>query len=174
MSPISVLTEPAEQQPPELPELTDWQSLPHPRALAFLGDSVFEIFLRKLAISHTGSTQSDVLHEFTKQWANAEAQAFLLLQLMPSLTVAEQVLVRQARNTPVGSTRRKKQRQHRQATAFEALLGALHLSHPAKLAQIQQAIETIIVNQPENCADESTDNQAVLSGVVSDKTHASF
>ncbi len=112
-----------------------FQNLPHPRALAFLGDVVFEMFLRELAVAKNLSHSKD-LHAFTTARAKAAAQVELLHQLKPHLTEAELEIVRQGRNVGVSVGRRANQADHRQATGLEALLGALHLSNQARLQEI--------------------------------------
>lgn len=116
-------------------ESGSFQNLPHPRALAFLGDAVYEIFLRELAVQK-GLSHSKDLHAFTSSCAKASAQVALLHHLKPRLTEAEQELVRQGRNVGVSAGRRSDQAAHRQATGFETLIGGLHLSNPTRLAQL--------------------------------------
>ena len=67
----------AEQtQAPEtgLGEPAGFINLPHPRALAFLGDAVYEIFLREWAVELHGKAQSKDLHGFTVRLARATTQ----------------------------------------------------------------------------------------------------
>jgi 23S rRNA maturation mini-RNase III len=47
-------------------------------------------------------------------------------------------MIRQGRNIGVGVSRRSEQAIHRQATGFEALLGALHLQQPERLKVLLQ------------------------------------
>ena len=110
-----------------------FSDLPHPRALAFLGDAVYEIFLRQWAVEVHGNAQSKELHGFTVTLARATAQVALLHYLQPQLTADELEIIRQGRNVGVGTSRRAEQATHRQATGFEALLGALHLQRPERL-----------------------------------------
>lgn len=116
--------------------LPSFNNLPHPRALAFLGDAVYEIFLRQWVVEQQGAAQSKELHGFTVMLARASAQVALLHFLQPNLTAEELEIIRQGRNVGVGSSRRAEQATHRQATGFEALLGALHLQHPERLAAL--------------------------------------
>jgi ribonuclease-3 family protein len=113
----------------------NFQGLPHPRALAFLGDAVFEIFLREMAVAR-GLSQSKDLHTFTTERARATAQVALLHELKPLLTEAELEIVRQGRNVAVSTARRSEQAAHRQATGFEALLGALYLTDQKRLEHL--------------------------------------
>jgi ribonuclease-3 family protein len=114
-------------------EASEFLNLPHPRALAFLGDAVYEIFLRQWVVEQQGMAQSKDLHAFTVMLARATTQVALLHFLQPHLTEAELEIIRQGRNVGVGSSRRAEQATHRQATGFEALLGALHIQQPERL-----------------------------------------
>lgn len=127
----------------EMPE-GEFRNLPHPRALAFLGDAVFELFLRELAVEQ-GLSHSRDLHDFTVKRAKASGQVALLHHLKPSLTEAELEIVRQGRNVGVGVGRRSDQAAHRQATGFEALIGALHLANPQRLAALWMLSRPIVL-----------------------------
>ncbi|WP_303672670.1 ribonuclease III domain-containing protein [Vampirovibrio chlorellavorus] len=124
-----------------------FHNLPHPRALAFLGDAVFELFLRELAVAQ-GLSQSRDLHDFTTRHAKASAQVALFHQLKPHLTEAELELVRQGRNVGVGTGRRSDQAAHRQATGLEALLGALALQQPSRLSELWALARPWLFNPP--------------------------
>lgn len=122
----------------------EFQNLPHPRALAFLGDAVFEIFLRELAVEQ-GLSQSKDLHEFTIKRAKASGQVALFHQLKPSLTEAELEIVRQGRNVGVGAGKRSDQAAHRQATGLEALFGALHLTNLKRLSELWELSRPLLL-----------------------------
>ena len=121
----------------------NFQNLPHPRALAFLGDAAFEMFLRELAVEK-GFSHSKDLHAFTSALAKASAQVTLLYALTPQLTEAELELIRQGRNVGVSAGRRSDQAAHRQATGFETLIGALHLQNPQRLAEVLEAAKPFL------------------------------
>jgi ribonuclease-3 family protein len=104
-----------------------------PRALAFLGDAVYELKLRELALA-LGHDRVEDLHRFTTERACATFQVTLLDQL--ALTETEQELVRRARNAAVSVGRRNQQGLHRLATGFEALIGYWHLTQPDRLHQV--------------------------------------
>lgn len=113
----------------------------HPRMLAHLGDAVYELRVRELAVELCGHQKLDDLHRFTTQRVQATFQAQLLDILMPDLTEAEQTMVRQARNIPTTARRRSDQQSHRQATALEALIGALYRDNPERLQELWQRLE---------------------------------
>lgn len=97
------------------------------RSYAHLGDALWEVIIRKEVIYKTIG-KSIELHKNTVKYVNAGCQTELLEYLKPSLKEEELELVRQARNIKISSARKVNQSLHRQATAFEALLGYLYIN----------------------------------------------
>ena len=106
--------------------------LPHPRALAHLGDAVYEVWIREAALVEHDNNQA--LHTFTTRRVNAVIQAELLQRMLPGLSEELKALVKRAQNMPVTSSRRSNQAVHRKATAFEALIGYWYLQEPDQIA----------------------------------------
>lgn len=106
----------------------------HPRALAYLGDTVFELFVREIAIQRASQTAQ--LHRYVTDRVNAQFQVQLLEHLEASLTEEEAEIVRRGRNVAVSTGRRSQQALHRQATGFEALIGYLYLTDAKRLHQV--------------------------------------
>ncbi len=101
-----------------------------PIALAFLGDSIYELFVRE-RLMKTGvseSSHADRLHRAAVRYVCASSQAKALRHLQEGLTEEELALVKRARNHRI-STKPKNTDAvtYKQATAFEALLGWLWL-----------------------------------------------
>jgi len=95
-------------------------------ALAYLGDSVYELWVRLGLVTGRTRTAGVSLHRGAVQKVCAESQAATLRRLEPELTETERDLVRRARNAKVGVVPRNGQPvQYRLATAFEALIGYL-------------------------------------------------
>ena len=97
-------------------------------ALAFLGDAVYETYVRNHLIL-TMQADADKLHRNAVKYVRAEAQAGAMKQLLPSLSEEELGLVKRARNKKI-STKPKNADPvlYKWATAFEALIGYLYLS----------------------------------------------
>ena len=113
-----------------------------PRALAFLGDAVYSLAVREWLVVHYPSDQKQ-LHNMLTRLSCAEAQNTLLnTVLLPLLTPDELALVKQGRNAPVSVGRRHMQKVYRNATAFEVLLGYLHLNHKIRLNALWQSMQT--------------------------------
>jgi ribonuclease-3 family protein len=113
--------------------------------LAFLGDSVYETYVRNHVIGK-GQVNADLLHRAAVRFVRADAQAFALKALMDELSEEEQSLVKRARNKKI-STKPKNADPviYKWATAFEALIGFLYLSesHDRMDKVIAEAIEII-------------------------------
>ncbi len=112
--------------------------LPHPRALAHLGDAVYTLWVREEAVRVT--QKSGELHRYSSQRAQADTQAKVLELLQSDLTESEATLVKQAQNMPVPAGRRANQFIYRKATALEALIGYWYLSAPEKLPERRQQV----------------------------------
>ena len=101
------------------------------RNYAYLGDAVWELFVREKTIRITNNAQK--LHQLTTAFVKTEYQAELLHNIEPDLTETEQEIIRRARNLPIPIGRRNIQKQYRQATAFETLIGWWHLHDTERL-----------------------------------------
>ena len=96
-------------------------------ALAFVGDSVFDLFIRT-ALVGSGKKVRD-LHREAVSFVKASAQANILKELEPELSSKEKDIVRNARNAKVNTVPKHADiMDYHYSTAFEALLGYLYLS----------------------------------------------
>ena len=91
------------------------------RNYAYLGDAVWELFIREKTIHQTNNAKK--LHQITTNLVKTQFQCHLLETLDKKLTQEEHELTRRARNLPIPVGRRNIQNEYRQATAFETLIG---------------------------------------------------
>ena len=110
-----------------------------PVALAYIGDAVYELFVRSLFLLPPRRIQ--VFHQQVVGQVRAEQQAQRAQQLLPLLTEAEQDLLRRGRNASSRGPRRVDSQIYQQATGFEALVGYLYLSNPSRLMELLGALE---------------------------------
>jgi len=97
-------------------------------ALAYIGDGVYEIYIRKLMVTR-GWAAADHLHRETVKYVRAESQAYAIKKIMDMLTPQEQDLIRRARNRKsVTKPRNADPVSYKMATAMEALIGFLFLT----------------------------------------------
>ncbi len=96
-------------------------------ALAFMGDAVYEVYVREHVIGRGRARPKD-MHEDCVRFVNARAQAAALKAMLGELSEGERETVRKARNHKPGSVPSSAGRMEYQwATAFEALIGKLYL-----------------------------------------------
>lgn len=113
-----------------------------PVALAYLGDAVYELFVRLHCLLPPNRLQQ--YHQQVVTHVRAETQAKYVQALQTHLTPAELDLLRQARNAASGGPRRVDPEIYQQATGLETLLGYLYLSNPERLDQLLQILKEIL------------------------------
>lgn len=97
----------------------------HPQALAYLGDAVFELYVRQYLLS-LPNHRPHALHREAIGLVSARAQARLLEEWMPLLSEDELEIVRRGRNAKTGSMPKNAEvLEYRHSTAFECLIGYL-------------------------------------------------
>ena len=117
-------------------------------ALAFVGDAVFELYIRNMICSDLSvGGNADLMHKKAIRYVRAESQAKAVKQMMNGFLTEEELgLVKRARNhkTP-NRSRSAGAVEYRLATAFEALVGFLHASgYEERLrAVMSKAVEII-------------------------------
>lgn len=95
--------------------------------LAYLGDAVYELYIRKHVID-TGKVRADFLHRESVRYVRAGAQAKVIRTLLDSLPAEQQALVKRARNHKSATKPKNADPvEYKWATAFEALAGYLYL-----------------------------------------------
>jgi ribonuclease III family protein len=99
----------------------------NPLVWAYIGDSVYEMFVRSFIISDANRTVSE-LHRKSIKFVKASAQSSHLEIISPYLTEEESDVVRRGRNSKAHHLPKNANViDYRRATAFEALIGYLFL-----------------------------------------------
>jgi len=112
------------------------------RSYAYIGDAVYEVFVREKTVLLT--SKPDKLHNITSSVVKAEFHAGLIEKIRDFMNEEEKDIVRRARNLSVTTARRTNQTLHRLSTAFEALIGYLHLHDKYRLKALFDFIEPLI------------------------------
>ena len=98
-----------------------------PLVLAYVGDTVYEVFIRTLLISE-GNAPVHKLHKRSIDFVKAKAQSDILHRIMEHLTAEEQDVVRRGRNAKSGTIPKNADvTEYKYATGFESLVGYLYL-----------------------------------------------
>ncbi len=109
------------------------------RNYAYLGDAVWELFIRKQTIKQTNNAKK--LHQITTNLVKTGFQCELLEYIEPILTPEEIEIERRARNLPIPVGRRNMQHDYRKATAFEALIGWWYIDDINRYNEMIQFIQ---------------------------------
>ncbi len=115
---------------PVFQEFTDEKAeLNNSLSLAFIGDAVFERFVRELAVSMIPGAKAHKLHKVSAAAVNCGAQAKILETVIPHLSEKELSVLRRGINAkPHSLPKNAEPEDYFKATGFEALLGYLELS----------------------------------------------
>ncbi len=99
-----------------------------PLVWAYIGDSVYEQYIRDYLVRNT-KYKPHKLHIEATKFVKASAQAEILQKLEGRLTEKEKEIVRRTRNTQNHHVAKNASLQdYMYATAFEGLIGYLHLT----------------------------------------------
>lgn len=102
----------------------------NPLALAYLGDGVFEVYVREYLIVEKEITKPDLLQKQAVQFVSAKAQAAFMKEAILNGWVDEEEIRIYKRGRNAKSTRVMKNTSvitHNQSSGFEALIGHLYL-----------------------------------------------
>ncbi|MBF2066764.1 MAG: ribonuclease III [Calothrix sp. C42_A2020_038] len=105
-----------------------------PTALAYLGDAVYELYIRMYYLLPPQRLNS--YHRSVVEQVRAEMQANHLQALAPHLTEIELEIVRRGRNAATRRPKRVPAETYQQATSLETLIGYLYLTDEARLIEL--------------------------------------
>ena len=103
-------------------------ALMSPLTWAYIGDAVYELYIRNKLINET-NMKPHKLHIEAIKYVKAKSQAAKLNEIFDSLTEEEQDIVRRGRNTQNHHVPKNSSvEEYMKSTAFEALIGYLYLT----------------------------------------------
>lgn len=98
-----------------------------PLTLAYIGDAVYEIYIRSYVMKK-GNMPVNKLHKAATKYVSAKAQSEIMCTLSQMLTEEEQRIFKRGRNAhSYTSAKNANIVDYRRATGFEALVGYLYL-----------------------------------------------
>lgn len=99
-----------------------------PVVLAYMGDTVYESFVREYLINKNNICRVNDLHKNAVKFVKAKSQAKAVLSLEEELSDEENYIVKRGRNQKSNKVPKNADTtEYRYATGFEALVGYLHL-----------------------------------------------
>ena len=123
--------------------------------LAYLGDALYEVFVREYVLNKASASRADLLHKEGVRFVCAAGQAAALKTMQDEgfLTEEEADFTRRAHNHRTATKPKNADPvDYKWATAFEALLGLKHLSgEKERLAELmRRAVEITEERQKEH------------------------
>ena len=105
--------------------------------LAYLGDAVYEVYIRKHLINK-GIIKVNELQKNAIKYVSAKAQSDILEKLISEgvLTEHEQNIVKRARNHKSHSSKSTDIITYKRSTGFEALIGYLEINNKQRIEEI--------------------------------------
>lgn len=102
----------------------------NPLALAYLGDGVFEVYVREYLLVEKDITKPDLLQKAAVRFVSAKAQAAFMKEAIVNQWVSEEEISIYKRGRNAKNNRVMKNTSvitHNQSSGFEALIGHLYL-----------------------------------------------
>lgn len=106
-------------------------SLPGSLELAFLGDTLYDLYVRRELVKKGGRVQK--MHREAVSRVCCHAQAEALSRIEAELTEAEVGVVRRARNAHQNPPKNANPADYHRATSLEALIGYLYYTDPDRM-----------------------------------------
>ncbi|MGL4798641.1 MAG: Mini-ribonuclease 3 [Cellulosilyticaceae bacterium] len=111
-----------------------------PLALAYIGDGVYEMFIRTHIVAK-GNAPVNKLHKGSRDLVRASAQARIYHIIEPMLTEEEMQVLKRGRNAKsISAPKNADITEYRHATGLEALIGYLYIQ--GNIARIEELIFT--------------------------------
>jgi ribonuclease-3 family protein len=113
-----------------------------PLALAYVGDAIFEVYIRQYLLS-LPNHRPNHLHKQASRIVAARAQAKLLTEWIPLLEEDELDIVKRGRNAKSGSAPKSADiLEYRHSTAFECLIG--YLFYQQRFDRLKMLLDQVI------------------------------
>lgn len=123
----------------------DKANLYSPLVLAYIGDSVYEVFTRKKVLCINPNMPAHKLHKENVKYVKAKAQSDAMERIEPMLSEQELAIYKRGRNAKSGTVPKNADlTEYRRATGFEALIGYLELS--GQTERLLEIMETAFHN----------------------------
>ena len=120
-----------------------------PLVLAYIGDSVYEVFTRKKLLDENSNLPAHKLHKENIKYVKAKAQSDAMDIIEPLLSEQELAIYKRGRNAKSTTVPKNADlTDYRRATGFEALIGFLELS--GKVDRLYEIMEIAFQNKKDN------------------------
>lgn len=101
----------------------------NPLVLAFVGDAIYEVFIRTYLVNNNRNLSAHKLHIKAISFVKAHSQSEFMKKLEDILTDEEHGIFKRGRNAKSGTVPKNADvQEYRTATGFEALIGFLYIT----------------------------------------------
>lgn len=115
----------------------------NPLVLAYIGDSVYEVFIRTFLVEKNRDMPVHKLHKKAIEFVKAHAQSEFIKELENQLSEEEIYFFKRGRNSKSATTPKNADiQEYRFATGFESLIGFLYLTE--QFERLEYLLYTII------------------------------
>lgn len=114
----------------------------NPLVLAFIGDSVYEIFIRLFVVDKNRDMSVHKIHVKVVSFVKAHAQSEFMKKLEQTLNEEEMAIFKRGRNAKSGVPKNADVQEYRMATGFEAVIGYLYLTQ--QTARLNEMLNEIV------------------------------
>jgi len=116
----------------------------NPLALAFIGDAVYEVFVRGYLINNYRDLSPHKLHVKAISFVKAHSQSEFIKRLEDKLTEEEYSIFKRGRNAKSGTVPKNADvQEYRMATGLEALVGFLYITNQRQ--RLKQLLDLVII-----------------------------
>lgn len=118
----------------------------NPQVLAFVGDAVHTLYVRKSVATKFHAKPNDV-HKVATEYIKASGQSEMVDKMLPMLNDIEHDIFRRARNYKTNNiAKNAKVIDYKRATGFEAVIGYLYITgQHERMSEILRAVTTLEV-----------------------------
>lgn len=102
--------------------------LMNPLTLAFIGDAVYEVFVRTYIVTHNKNMKVQQLHNKTVGYVKAKSQSDFAKKIVDIFTEDELAVFKRGRNAKSGVPKNANVGEYRWATGFEAVVGYIYIT----------------------------------------------
>ena len=115
----------------------------NPLVLAFIGDSIYEVFIRLYVINKNRDMSVHKLHLKVVSFVKAHAQSEFIKAIEQTLNEEEIAIFKRGRNAKSGVPKNADVQEYRMATGLEAVIGYLYITE--QTIRLNQILNQIIL-----------------------------
>lgn len=114
----------------------------NPLVLAFIGDAVYEVYIRMYLVDSNRDALVHKLHKEVVSFVKAHSQSEFAMKIIETLSEDELNIYKRGRNTKSGVPKNADVQEYRAATGFEAVIGYLYITE--QIDRLNEVLRQVI------------------------------